>query len=380
MNTNTRNLIGACSAVSVFGLAFGMSYPLLSLILEGRGVSSSMIGLNAAMGPLGIVIFSSAIPGFAKRFGARRLATTAALMVSVTLLCFRLFESLPAWFVLRFIQGIGMSILFALSEAWIVRFASDSNRGRVVAIYASTLSLSFGAGPMVLVWVGVDGWAPFAIGALVLALGIFPLRMVNDEVDRHPVESEPAGFFRFAPKAPLLLAAVAVFAIFDAASISLFPVYGIRNDLTVTISAALVSALVLGNVLLQFPVGWLADRYPKRMIMIVCSVLTAVMLALLPVVINSPLKWPLLVLIGATGYGIYTVSLSSLGDRFKGDELINGSAAFATVWGCGALFGAATSGWSLNLFDSHGLPFFLALCFILLGLGLWLRRRAVSGR
>jgi hypothetical protein len=39
---NTRNLIAACAAITVFGFAFGMTYPLLSLILESRGVSSDI--------------------------------------------------------------------------------------------------------------------------------------------------------------------------------------------------------------------------------------------------------------------------------------------------------------------------------------------------
>jgi len=54
--------------------------------------------------------------------------------------------------------------------------------------------------------------------------------------------------------------------------------------------------------------------------------------------------WLVLVVIGSTGYGVYTVSLTSLGDRFNGQELINGSAAFAIVWGIGALFGSVAGG------------------------------------
>ena len=38
MNTerkaDTRTLVAACAAITVFGFAFGMTYPLLSLILE----------------------------------------------------------------------------------------------------------------------------------------------------------------------------------------------------------------------------------------------------------------------------------------------------------------------------------------------------------
>ena len=57
-----RNLVAACSAIGVFGLAFGMSAPLLSLLLEQRGVSAELIGLNSAMMPLGILLFAPIIP------------------------------------------------------------------------------------------------------------------------------------------------------------------------------------------------------------------------------------------------------------------------------------------------------------------------------
>ena len=80
---NFRNLFAACAAITVFGFAFGMTYPLLSLILEKRGVSTDMIGVNSAMMPLGILLFSSAIPVLAQRFGARRIAIIAALVMIV---------------------------------------------------------------------------------------------------------------------------------------------------------------------------------------------------------------------------------------------------------------------------------------------------------
>ena len=83
---DTRNLIAACAAITVFGFAFGMTYPLLSLILESRGVASDMIGINSAMMPIGILLFSSVIPVAAKRFGARKVAITAAMVTSMVML------------------------------------------------------------------------------------------------------------------------------------------------------------------------------------------------------------------------------------------------------------------------------------------------------
>jgi MFS family permease len=167
----------------------------------------------------------------------------------------------------------------------------------------------------------------------------------------------------------MLLAAVGTFAVFDAASLSLFPVYGIQNGLDLATSANILTALILGNVLLQFPIGWLCDKFPHRFVLAGCALITSISLVFLPGVIDSGLKWPLLILMGTAGYGVYTVSLAALGNRFSGIDLVNGSASFALVWGFGALFGSVSGGWAMLGFGPHGLPISLALVYLLLALG-----------
>ncbi len=371
---DTRNLFAACAAITVFGFAFGMSYPLLSLILESRGVSSEMIGINSAMMPIGILLFSSVIPVATKRFGARKVAITAALVTALVILSYKVFDTLAAWFLIRLVQGMTISTLFVLSEAWIVGSAGDRNRGKIVAIYSSVLSGSFGAGPLLISFIGIEGWTPFVLGAGVVAIGAIPFIFIRDDDQSEPEETQASGILGFAPKAPMLLAAVGAFAVFDAASLSLFPVYGIQNGLDIATSVNILTALILGNVLLQFPIGWLCDKFPTRLVLAGCALITTITLLLLPGLIDSALKWPLLILMGTTGYGVYTVSLVALGNRFSGIELVNGSASFAVVWGLGALIGSVSGGWAMLGFDSHGLPIGLAAVYLLLAFGVGWRQ------
>lgn len=371
-DNNTRNLIAACAAISVFGLSFGMTYPLLSLILEGRGVSTGMIGVNAAMMPIGILLFAPVIPIASRRFGSRQVAVAAALVTALLIVSYKVFDSLDAWFVIRLLQGMTISTLFVLSEAWIIGAAGDGNRGRIVAIYSSLLSASFGAGPAMVGWIGIDGWAPFVIGAVVIAIGVVPLTQVRPPESPETRQSSD-GFMQFLPKAPMLLMAVGAFGILDAATLSLLPVYGVQNGLSVSAAAMALTCLIIGNVVLQFPIGWLADKFPDRLVLAGCAAISAVGLFVLPLIMTTFWMWPTLILIGATGYGVYTVSLISLGNRFSGDELISGSAAFALMWGFGALLGSVSGGWSMAAFGSHGLPVHLAVIYLLLVLGLILR-------
>jgi len=371
---NTRNLVAACSAITVFGFAFGMSFPLLSLILESRGVSSDMIGINSAMSPIGILLFSPIIPVLAKRFGSRNVAIVAAIITALVFLSYRVFDTFSAWFVIRLVQGMSISTLFVLSEAWIVGSTGDHNRGKIVAIYASVLSASFGAGPLLISFIGIDGWTPFVLGAGVIAAGIIPFFFIRDDTQPEHEETQPSSIFNFAGKAPMLLIAVGTFGIFDSASLSFFPVYGMQNGLDVPTSANILSAMILGNVFLQFPIGALCDRFPTRYIMAGCALITATTLILLPFLLHTILLWPLLVMMGTTGYGVYTVSLVALGNRFSGIELISGSASFTLVWGFGALLGSIGGGMAMLASGFYGLPFSLAFIYLVLAISVGWRQ------
>ena len=368
-----RNIIAACSAITVFGFAFGMTYPMLSLMLESRGVSANMIGINSAMMPVGILLFSAVIPRAARRYGARQVAIIAAITSAILILCYKQFDSLGAWFIIRLFHGMSLSTLFVLSEAWIVGFADNHHRGKVVAIYSAVLSASFGAGPALVSLIGIEGWMPFLIGAGVIMVGIIPLSLIQETSLQDKQKNDTSSVLSFMPKAPVLLICVLAFAIFDAATLSLLPVYGLQFDLGLATSANLLAALIIGNTVLQFPIGWLADKYSHRLVLLGCAAVSGVLLILLPYVMATHWMWPVIVFAGAAGYGVYTVSLASLGTRFEGNELISGSAAFAVMWGVGALIGSVSSGWSMTLFGPNGLPVHLALVYFTIAIMLGIR-------
>jgi len=374
-----RNLSAAIAAIAVFGFALGLMFPLLSLLLEQRGYSDDVIGLNAAMSPIGILIFSVIIPTLSRRYGHKRVALVAAFVTALLILAYKVLWPIEWWFVLRLLQGMSVSTLFVLSEAWVVKFSEGRHRGKIVALYASVLSVSFGAGPLLISVIGVDGWAPFVIGAAVLLLAMIPIALVRDTIPDD--EPEPAtSFVQFFPKAPVLLMSILTFAVFDAAVLALLPVYGVRVGLDTQIAAAALSALVIGNAVLQMPIGWLADRYRKRLVMTWLAVLTAVLLLALPAVMGTWAMWPLLPVLGAAGAGLYTVGLAELGDRFHGEELIAGSAAFSTMWGTGALIGSTLGGVAMHLLGPHGLPIALAAFFVVfLAMIFWREARRAGG-
>ena len=358
------NLLAAIAAISVFGFTFGLMFPLLSLIMESQGVPPHIIGYNAAMHPLGIMLAVFVIPAVVRRFGAKRAVIAAGLLTAAVIVCYPLFPVFWWWFGLRVLQGFFVSILFAISEAWIVRFAEGAWRSRILAIYTSVLALSFGGGPAVITFTGIEGMLPFLVGAAVLLVATIPIFFVKDE-EVDSMDETPLSVFSFARKAPILLIAVGMFAVLDAANLSFLPVYAVKKGFDQEAAALALTAFVVGNTVLQFPIGWCADHFNKRAVMAACAVLAGACSFLVPFVFGTWALWPVLTVMGATAAGIYTVALAELGERFSGHELVTGTASFSTMWGFGALAGSLAAGWSIAAFGPDGLPFTMAAVFLI---------------
>jgi MFS family permease len=154
-----------------------------------------------------------------------------------------------------------------------------------------------------------------------------------------------------------------MFAIIDAANLGLLPVYGVKKGLSRETASLLLTSFIVGNVILQFPIGWIADHWSKRGMMAVCAIVTASASALVPWAFGTWLIWPVLVVTGAASAGIYTLALAELGERFTGHELVAGTAAFSTMWGGAALVGALLGGWAIERFGPDGLPYAIAAVF-----------------
>jgi MFS family permease len=376
---NWRTLIAACAAVCVFSFSLGEMFPLLSLNMESWGVSEAMIGINTAMAPIGILLAGLFIPRLSHAFGSRRVAMFMAGATGVIFLLYPTFPSLLAWFPLRLLQGMTVATLFALSEAWVLSNATGAYRGRVVGIYATCISATFGVGAAVVSITGIEGYLPFMVGAAVLFLAILPISMVGKNADG--AHDRPhVSMLSFLPKAPMLLIAITVHAMFDGGMLGFMSVYGVRHGMSLSTAALTITALSLGNVFFQIPIGWIADRTSKRGTMVCCFLTASVCLALLPLAISTIWIWPLVLVSGAAGFGIYTVGLAELGDRFSGPDLIAGTSAFSTMWGLGALIGAALCGIAMDLFGPHGFPATLLAMFVgyllILGLITWRRKAA----
>jgi len=347
------------SVLSV-GLALGVSMPLVSLRLESWGYGAFAIGVMAAMPAIGVLLGASISSHLAARFGTARLMALCLWAGALSIGLLALLPSYPVWLVLRLMIGVILTIVFILGESWINQLVVEQWRGRLVALYGSTYALSQLSGPLLLAAVGTEGDYGFWVGVGLLVAAPFLLLGRSGAPTSESSRVTLMDLVGFCRGLPAIAWAISLFAAFEAMILTLLPVYCLRQGFTADIALAMVSTVVVGDALLQLPIGALADRLSRRALFTGCALALMLSSLAVPLLIDTLLIWPLWVLFGASAGGLFTLSLILIGERYRDDALVRANAHVAQLWGIGCLIGPLVAGAGSQWISGHALPLFMA--------------------
>jgi len=365
--TEWASVVALITCIGVFGLALGLTYPLLSIMMVEAGFSDLQIGLNGSATCVGVLLALVVLPRLLQRFGAFAVVVLGLAGSAACLVAFPYTEPNVAWLVLRVVLGACLNVIFVISEAWLNAVTAERVRGRVIGVYATVMAGGFALGPLLLVALGERGALPFLVCAAITAAAIAIILPLRHRSAAELAGMNLAALRRFLGLGALLAAVVAVFAFFDAAVLTLIPVYLLRSGFTAEIGAAALSAMMVGMVFAQFPVGWLLDRFRRQAVIAGVSLVAALCCAVLPWSLAVPaVFWPLMLILGGASFALYTGALTVLGERFRGGLLIAGSACFALAYGSGGVIGPLAGGSVLQGFGPDAMPALFAAMFLAL--------------
>lgn len=357
-------VVAAIASIGAVGLALGLGLPLLSVVLEARGISSTLIGLNTAVAGLASLLAAPASPHLTARFGIRGTLFLAIVAAAASAVGFYVFQPFWTWFPLRLVFHFAVTIMFILSEFWISSVSPPSRRGLILGIYATVLALGFALGPLVFSLVGSQGFLPFGLGAAMILSAAIPLLFATrgtPVLDATPT----APFHRYLWVVPSATCAVFVFGAVESGGLALFPLYGLSIGFSEGGAARLLSVIGLGSVALQIPLGLLSDRVADRRHLLLAFAAVGLAGALMMPLLHA--NWMLLAVVlflwGGVVAGLYTVGLAHLGSRLGGADLAAANAAFIFCYSLGMLVGPQTLGTAMDLFGPSGFAYALAVFF-----------------
>ena len=354
---NARALVGVLASVTATGLAWGTLMPLIPVLLERRGVPAALIGVVSVSSTLATIAVTPLLPRILRTLGLLPSVFGSLGLIIVCLMLMPVFTSGVSWFVLRFLIGLGGGFNWVLSEAWVNTAVKPERRGLYLGIYTMLFMIGFVVGPLLLAMLDLESAWPFVVVAIAIFLAGVALYAVRDSLP--PIATDRSrSQWRYFTLAPVLFAAVLAAGTVDSGVWALLPIYALQKGSTTAEALLLASIFNAGSVLSQIPLGMLADRMRKRVLLLVLCVIFGAAGGLLPWCYHSAwLLWPLLFIWGSAGSGIYTLALADLGEVFPGTALAGANALFVMCYSLGHLIGPPASGAAMDDFGPDGLPY-----------------------
>lgn len=345
-----------------------MLTPWLLLVLKEAGVSSTVAGLFAATSWLGVLLITPVASSITQALGRRRALWLSSSVPLLCVLGFYTTDHLGLWFVLELLAGVAGGLRWVLAEAFVAEFAPPAQRGRYIGIYSTILGSTFFIGPSLLTWVGTQ--SPYALGLIAALLAVGLLGTWGIPV--HPATTPPPstspedtaqaavgwrGLWQVLREHPVVMLTGFVAGIFELGLASTLPLYGLWLGWAAGAATLLVAVSGLGGTLFALPAGLLADRFAspaqgrRHMMRYLAGLL--LLAALVAWGINAGLLWAGLLwavvcVWGAAGGALYTLTMTDIGARAQGLELVNSTAVLVLNYTLGGLVASAATGWLLD--------------------------------
>jgi len=360
-----RSLVGVVTAMAVVNLVYGITFPLLALVLDAQGVSKTLIGLSTIAQAAAVIFIAPWTPGLLRRFAPSRVMQMATVILAVLFILTGLFPNVWIWFPLRFIIGAMTALLWISSEALINELAEERYRGRIIGFYSSLGAAGFAMGPLLLIMTGSDGMLPFyATSAMVLIAGL-PLFIVSHRQMGHADDSHN-GLWKVFLLAPTIMVANVVYAAAAESILTFFPLFGMNLGLSENHTLGLMTIIGLGTMILVMPISWLADRVDRMALLLTCVLLTMAGLLLMPWVITIPVAAEIYAFVfGGVEGMIYALGVILVGQRFRGAMLAAATTMFTACWGAGTVLGPFLVGAGMDRFGTDKMAFIIFLLYIL---------------
>ncbi|CDX51675.1 MFS family transporter [Mesorhizobium plurifarium] len=362
-------MVGICLAC----IGSAMLTTAVSLHLGKPGISPQVVQIVLTAYPVGFLVGCLVTRPAVAQYGHERTFVVILVLALLAACGFVFTDFLPSWICFRLLGGMAMASLFVVCESWINLYAEHHNRGALFSIYMLTTAIAVLLGQVLVALAGPQSPHLFLVAAATVLLALVS-KFVGGRWPALPAaEPEHASSARpvkrLGPLALFRLAPVTVVAIFQGGitNMNIFvltPIYGTQIGLSAATTVGLVTTISIAGMLAQTPVGWLSDRFERRIILLVQGILSVTLCAAIAWLGNSsvPLLFVLFFIYGCTALTVYPVAMAFGASQLHSRHMVGASGTLLLLYSIGNV---ATPGISAGLMEHMGAP----AMFLLLGGG-----------
>jgi MFS family permease len=328
------------SAVAIVVVGAGLISSTAAVRAADEGFGTATIGLLGSANYAGFFLGAVIGPSLVARVGHIRVyASLASLCASATLVLPTLVTPF-VWMPIRFVMGLSMSGIYIVVESWLNSVATNANRGRLLALYLVASNLAFGAGQLLFVLTDPSTMTPFLVASAICSLSVLPLSLGVTPAPSHEIASRRLPIRQVLRAAPLAPATSFISGIGGGVIVSLGAVYGAVTGMSDHQIGGFVAAGVLGGIVLQWPIGSLSDRLPRRLVILGVNVFAAAFAVLGANMAEASIG----VFVALAGYcaisfPLYSLAMSHLNDVIEPELRTPAGGVLMLAFGAGSVSG-----------------------------------------
>ena len=168
--------------------------------------------------------------------------------------------------------------------------------------------------------------------------------------------------------APTIFGAALLVGLEDVMFVAFFPIFLIKSNLSQELALQYVTIALVGGVVFTPLIGYLIDKYNKRLILNFLVITTFISPIILSINLeNFYICIIFLMLWGGSSSSIFIVALTMLGERYSASQVAGATAILVMVFECGSVLGPLVGGRAMDTFGPYGFIYTLStLTFIFL--------------
>ena len=340
-------------SIALSYLGVGLVAPLIPILLAGHGENSLIVGLIGTTMFTAFTLASFPVGAATDRIGPKPILVGGLVVYGAAILLFAFIKVTWLFFAVRAIEGVGASAISVATETMINRLSKPEERARRMSYYALAVGIGWAAGPLAgALLYGIRPEVPFVSCFL---LSVLAALLAVSLIQKSPIGAHhgEALLSVLSPRIIVPISAGALYGYLMSSLVTLFPLY-LKREIRVPEAgmAAIITAVIIGTIVSQVPIGHAADRFGKRKTLLTCTVLLAGVFALMSLHADWRLFLATGVLAGALAGSLYPIGLALIGQNVRKERLGAATSTFSLAFGVGSLIGPSASGFAMTHFDN----------------------------
>jgi MFS family permease len=369
VNLNARSLLLICSTTACWAFSFGLGSQVVSLWLKAQGASDTLIGLNHSFYYFGLAVASCAAPMMVRRLGVVGCVTIGMIGAGITLALLPWGGGETLWCLLRFLNGWAGAMSLVPLETIVSRDSLPERKTQNFACYGVSLTLGGAIG----IGLGLHFYKPgdtleFYVGAAFpIAAGLVLLGTFSST---RPVEGTAISTPLNLGRNFLSYGTAWCQGFLEGGMLAFLSLFLLSQGYSESEAGTLMSVTMVGVILFQVPISWLADRFGKTPMLLCCYGAVALGLLVIPWLANPAALAITLFTFGACTGAMYPLGLALLGERMPESGLARAYAWYLAIECVGSQVGAAAMGKARNDWGESAM-FGVGFAAVLLVLMIW---------